>query len=320
MRASAVASLGCLWLACGLACGDDAELTPVDAGDTADADTRPRPGLLPRPDNQDPSGDPIPLCDRFDPLACGAGQECRVVIRRAAGAADFEIFSGCVEGIEGRALGDPCDPWGGGVLPYQAPGLQAEVYVDPCDEGLFCGPDPDVRFASSCQVACARDQGIGCGSSSQYCLAAGQTSFEDVCRESDGCDPADATACGVGAGCYLRLNDRADGVLSVCLPVAMEVVEDGQPCDFLNSCHPGSSCLPPVRLAVEQWQDSDWLCRAHCTPDPDATALDGGGDEDAGTTPGGPGSAACPGGAECADLQAAGFDTGAVGRAVGQCQ
>jgi hypothetical protein len=314
MKATALATVACCLL---LACGDDAELAPADAGDARDAESRPRPGFVPRGDDQMPSGDPIPLCDRFDPLACGAGQQCRVVIRRAAGSADFEIFAGCVEGLEARALGDPCDPWGGGLLPYQAPGLMAEVYVDPCDEGLFCGPDPDVRFASSCQVACARDQGIGCASPTQYCLASGQTSLEDVCRESDGCDPLDPAACGVGSGCYLRLNDRADGVLSVCLPVATELVEDGQPCDFLNSCRPGSSCFPPARLAPEQWQDTDWLCRRHCSAGQDTSSDAGTDDADGG--PPASGSAAC-GGGECLDLLSAGLDTTTIAAGAAQCQ
>src|SRR4051794_5501129 len=75
------------------ACGDDDDSAPAKDGGAKDAGPDAGGGhYIPRPDAQvNPGGDAVPECDRFDPLSCGGGQQCRLVIRRAAGDMGFLI-------------------------------------------------------------------------------------------------------------------------------------------------------------------------------------------------------------------------------------
>jgi hypothetical protein len=298
-------------------CGDDDAVTDAgtDAGDDDAGDF-----IRPRRDAQ-VGRDPIPECDRFDPLACGAGQRCQVVIRRAAAETQFLIYAGCIENVEARGLGDPCEPWGGASLLHQAPGLEDEVYVDPCGAGLFCAPDRQVRGSFTCQRACqsGRYMGFprsGCSSATAFCAGPPQSPYEETCRESDRCDPSSAEGCGPGTGCYLRLNDAQNGVLTVCLPAVDMPRADGEACMFLNDCSPGSSCWGPTRVPPSRWETL--ACRRSCLTDavPDADA--GLSDEDAGTvTTGAPG---CRAGQECVGFQGSGLDLSGVSPALGQCE
>ena len=301
------------------ACGDDAggDRTPGDGGADAGGGTS-GPGKIPRRPVMTPVKFPIKTCNRFDPLACGAGEECHVLVRRALGEDQFSITTGCVEDVQGRALGAPCDPWGGFGLTYQVPELLDEVHVDPCDEGLFCAPDAVVRSAYSCQRACDNSNGIGCSSATQFCLATADDPFEDVCFESDACDPASVTDCGPGRGCYLRLNDSFTGVLSLCLTTAEMPAEDGESCASggsvsLSGCRAGSSCWGPVALPPERWTEADYLCRRSCDLGTGVAASDA----DAGVEGGA--SGACGVGAECVDVSVAGLEI-ASGASLGQCR
>jgi hypothetical protein len=192
------------WLLLLASCGDDDAAdsgSPNDGGMDAGDDG----GFVrPRLDAQ-VGTDPVPECNRFEPNPCAAGERCQVVIRRAAGEEQFLIYTGCVDDGVTRSEGDPCDPWGGGYVPYRADGLDDELYPDPCDQGLFCAPDPDVRGNFSCQRACESGRfegqvGVACGSEGQFCSGPGP--YEEICRESDTCDPTSPAGCGPGVGCY----------------------------------------------------------------------------------------------------------------------
>src|SRR6476660_311692 len=144
-KATAIAYSAALAIALSqlLACGDDDAVPDaggIDAG-AAGSGGRRDGGFIRPPDAQVTVGDPIPPCDRWDPGACAAGQRCHLLIRLPTGAMDFTIYTGCVEDSEARGEGDPCDPWNGGALPYKAEGLDEEVHVDPCSDGLVCAPD-----------------------------------------------------------------------------------------------------------------------------------------------------------------------------------
>lgn len=266
--------------------------------------------------------DPVPECDRFDPLACGAGQHCQVVIRRAAGEQQFLIYAGCVEDGDTRGEGDPCDPWGGGFVPYRADGLDDELYADPCESGLFCAADPDVRGHFTCQRACESGRfegqlGLACGSDEQYCTGPGP--YEEVCRNSDDCDPTSPSGCGPGVGCYLRLNDTGTGVLTVCLPTVEVPVTDGAACQFLNDCQPGSSCWGPARVPPTRWAAEDLQCRRSCNAGADGS--DAGidvatVDEDGGVS----GRGGCRGGSECIAFEGSGLELSTVSASLGQCE
>ena len=297
-------------------CGDDDDVADAGSGD-AGMDAGDDDGFVrPRRDAQ-PGSDPVPECNRFDPLACGAGQRCQVVIRRAAGEEQFLIYTGCVEGGEVRGEGDPCDPWGGGFLPHRADGLDDELYADPCGDGLFCAASPDVRGHFTCQRACESGRfegqlGMACGGEGQYCTGPGP--YEEVCRESDDCDPTSRSGCGPGIGCYLRLNDTGTGVLTVCLPTVEIPIADGAACQFLNDCSPGSSCWGPARVPAARWVAADLQCRRSCNV----------GDEgaDAGTDvvvdeDGGVSGGAC---SQCVAFDGAGLDLSAVSASLGQCE
>jgi hypothetical protein len=301
-------------------CGDDDE---VGDGSTADGgmDAGDDDGFVrPRRDAQ-VGTDPVPECNRFDPLACGAGQRCQVVIRRAAGEEQFLIYNGCIEGGDTRGEGDPCDPWGGGFVPYRADGLDDELYADPCDSGLFCAPDPDVRGHFTCQRACESGRfegqlGMACGSDEQYCTGPGP--YEEVCRNSDECDPTSPSGCGAGIGCYLRLNDTGTGVLTVCLPTVEVPVTDGAACQFLNDCQPGSSCWGPARVPATRWAAEDLQCRRSCSAGDEG--VDAGIDVADGEDGGVSGSGGCRGGTECVAFEGSGLDLSTVSASLGQCE
>ncbi|MDH5675398.1 MAG: hypothetical protein OEZ06_24970 [Myxococcales bacterium] len=302
-------------------CGDDSD-SVSDAGPDASNDGDGVP-FDRRPGGKTFSGDAIPLCQRFDPLGCSAGLICQVVIARAPTEADFSIYTGCIEGGDARGLGDPCEPWGGWLTAYRTEGLAEEVYVDPCQEGLFCGLDPVVRGAYSCQPACDTQLRQGCSDARAYC--SGTDAYQQTCRLSDACDPHDPDACGAGRGCFLRVNDTATGALSLCLPLVEEPVADGQPCRFINACHPGSSCFGPALLPVSQWNGDNSLCRRVCDPG-EAPDLDAGADDDAGaaSTDAGSGGtdSACLGATECVDLEGSGgwAELATLEQRVGLCE
>jgi hypothetical protein len=331
MKATAVGQtgLGSLLLLCASLAGCSSSHVAKDGGSkdgsTSMDGSADDGGFIRRRDAQITSGDPIPPCMRFDPMPCGAGQQCQLVIRRS-GDAGFLIYSGCVEGADARPLGAPCDQWGGQGRPYAADGLQDEVYVDPCAQGLYCAADPKVRGHYSCQRSCesGRRQGqteiVSCPSPTQYCAPGSSmaTGLEEVCRESDTCDPSDPTSCGPGRGCYLRLNDNGTGALSVCLPVSDMPVADGAACQYLNDCNPGSSCWGPARLPPSRWMDSDLVCHRSCdTTSSGSLASDAGDDGDGGPGHGGGG---CRGRTSCTSFSGSGLSVSSVSVPVGQCE
>jgi hypothetical protein len=243
---------------------------------------------IPRLDAATGSAGALTSCDRFDPSTCPRGQVCDEVVEAAPGSADLMIYAGCVE-VDGlRGPGDPCTPW---TDRYTA--VEAEVYYDPCGDGLVCADDPVVRGSTSCQPVCQTgafgDAPVGCESDSAFCLSVG--AFREVCRESDACDVVAQRGCRTGEACYLRVNDTRQGFLSLCLaaPLAADAVADHKSCQAVNDCRAGSSCLGPVHLAADQWQLSDYACRPLCSNDSGQDA----GADDAGSGAECSGSAAC---------------------------
>ncbi|HMI90698.1 MAG TPA: hypothetical protein VK509_05010 [Polyangiales bacterium] len=295
-----------------IACGDDDAVAASDAGDK---DASPRAGTnggtIGRRDAQVTARDPVSDCDPTEPVPCAAGQTCRPVIRRAAGESQFSLLFGCVEDSGGRARNAPCNPWGGLLVPYRADGLDDELYVDPCDEGLYCTSHPSVRGAFSCQESCPLGT---CASSDQQCL--GGNAIEAVCRDIDHCDPLTGGGCPSGQTCYLALDGAGTRVLTSCQLTPPEPLADGAACQFVGDCHAGSSCWGPPRLPPSRWTEETLLCRSTCNTmvaapagDPDA-----GGDEDGGV----PGS--CAGGTSCRALSASGVDVALLEDGFGQCE
>ncbi len=330
MRGGALTAVLCVAVACGadlVGCGtDDGVGRPPDAGTDAGSNGKPV-DMLPRRDAAVDVTDPVTDCVRNDPNACADGQRCEVIIRRAPDVADYTIQEACVTtgGVpSARGLGDPCDPFGGLGVPYEAPGLTDIVYIDPCGDGLFCAPDLVVRGLNTCQPACASaaitGYNVACGGEGEYCSGSGV--LQQVCRKSDGCNPADPTSCGPGRGCYLRFSDDIASVLSICFPAPDEPVADGEGCIdeatgtyFINACNPGASCWGPVRSAPATWQTTDYLCRRACDPDAIGSGADAG-DEDAGAGS----SAGCRGGQECADFSVSGLGTQTIDADFGHCE
>jgi hypothetical protein len=296
-------------------CGDDDDARdagPEDGGmDGGEEDAFVRP----RHDGQ-VGADPVPECDRFDPDACGAGERCQVVARRAAGAEQFVFYTGCLDDGPARSEGDPCDPFGGGYMPYRADGLDDELYADPCGEGLFCAADPAVRGGSTCQRSCqsGRHQGflpVRCDAIDAFCLGPSQRPLEEVCRKGDTCDPTSPAGCGPGTGCYLLLNDTETAVLTVCIPVAEMPLANGAACRALNECQPGSSCWGPTRLPPASWESLQ--CRRSCTVGEEDSA-DAGADEG---EDGGISGGSC---GECVGFDESGLDVSVVSATLGQCE
>lgn len=223
-----------------------------------------------------------------------------------------------------RGPGDPCAPFGGLTQPYTKPGLMDQVHVDECGDGLFCAADPKVRGLNTCQPACASSgaaqytgYSLACKGSGEYC--SGNT-FQQVCRKSDGCNPADPQSCGRGRGCYLRVGDDGQSVLSVCLPVPDMPLADGESCIdamtstyYINACKAGASCWGPVRKPPTSWVTTDYLCRRAC--DPGAGSGADAGDEDAGV-----GGDSCPSGDACVDFSGSGLDISSISGDFGNCE
>lgn len=243
-------------------------------------------------------------------------------MRRAPDQTDFTISEGCVDDGVTRALGDPCSPFGGLAEPYQTPGLTDEVHVDACGDGLFCAADLKVRGLNTCQPACRTATVSGydapCNADAEYCSGSG--AFQQVCRRSDGCNPADPQSCGRGRGCYLRVGDDGQSVLSVCFPVPDMPVADGESCIdamtgtyYINACKAGASCWGPVRKPPTSWVTTDYLCRRAC--DPAAGSGADAGDEDAGA-----GGDSCAAGDECVDFSGSGLDISSISGDFGHCE
>jgi len=294
------------------ACGDDDAAMASDAGEK---DASPRAGTggtIRRPDAQVTARDPVTDCDPTEPVPCAAGQTCRPVIRRAAGEELFSLLFGCVEDSGGRARGAPCNPWGGGLAPYRAEGLDDELYVDPCDEGLYCASHPDVRGAFSCQDSCPLGT---CASSDQQCL--GDNAVEAVCRDIDHCDPLTGGGCPAGRTCYLELNEPGTRALTICLPTPVAPLADGTACRTFADCLPGSSCWGPPRLPPSRWTQETVLCRPACSTTVAAPegALDDAGSEEDGGVPG-----TCSGGTACRALSASGLEIELLPDGFGQCE
>lgn len=279
------------------ACGDD-DGQPKDAGnDGALPDAGDGGGLIPRRDSSVVEGDPIPDCDVLDPLACGAGQKCDWVLRFAT-TTQAEIYTGCIDKQDERELGVPCEQWG---RRYDALGLTQDAFVDPCVEGAFCAPDPELRAVSTCQPLC--ESGVTCAGAS-FCRGTpvGGGAAVSVCGPSDDCDGLAQAGCDEGDSCYLRSNGARDGALAVCLPYAQQagvVGAHGDAClydgaQYLNACQPGAVCWGSPRKQPSEWATSEVYCRSYCDP-----ALSGD-DSDGGTSP-------C-GGGQCVSLSDASLD------------
>jgi hypothetical protein len=307
-----------------LGCDSSDDRVDVIRDAATDAAAPPPPvDMLPRRDAQVGGEDVVPECQRTDPASCATGERCAVVIRRPPEATDYTIYEGCVEAGGERGLGDPCAPFGGLVEPYRAAGLTDVVYADPCGDGLFCAPDFEVRGLNTCQRACASPSVTGytvaCEGAGEYC--GGNQPFQQVCRTSDGCDPSDPMSCGPGRGCYLRLGDDIETVISLCFPEPDMPVADGESCIdeatgtyYINACSPGASCWGPVRKPPIRWANEDYLCRRACDPTLASAGADAG-DDDAGTAADG-----CVGSRECVDFAASGLDISNIRAEFGHCE
>jgi len=296
---------------CLAACGDSSS-DPSDAGSDAGMD-KPKPTARGR-DAAPPLDDPTPECDRFEPNSCAAGQRCAVALRTLPDQSAFTILSVCIEDDGGRGLGDPCDPFGGFGLPYDAPGLTDEIYVDPCGEGLYCSDDPDVRGGlTSCQPACATGlyDPIPGGDCSELQFCAGPGPLEEVCTDSDQCNPSDSNSCGADNGCYLWR--ESSNLFSICVsnPDSDNMPGEGEACldasgtRFINACGPGLQCWGPARLAPSEWTARDLLCRRSCSVDAPVLM-----DDDAGVVPTDAATADDDAGADPAPAMDGGTDAG----------
>jgi hypothetical protein len=272
-----------LGLLCATACASSDGASPEAADPSSTSDqTAP----ISRTTAAVPAGDPAPLCDRFDLRACASGQECRVAIRKSPQAAEFGVYSTCVAGVPGLRPDAACEPWGGRMQRYDVPGVTDSIYVDPCDFGLVCTQGLLQSGAYSCRPHCefGLDQLCVRG---QVCYSGAPTSFEEACIEADACDPTLRDQCGPGNECYVRPNDMASGILTVCLKqVAGVPLEDGAACQSSLDCKPGSWCWGPAASRPSSISEDQLRCRKLCT------------------LPSGV-SQACPAGATCQDLSGA---------------
>jgi hypothetical protein len=152
-----------------------------------------------------------------------------------------------------------------------------------------------------------------CPSDTEFC--SGRNAFEEICRQSDECDPTSPQGCGPDTGCYLRLNDTGTGLLTICLQQSEMPLADGTACMYLDDCRAGSSCFAPARLPPARWTDADLVCRRSCIVGADSDAGVEVADEDAGVAPG-----TCGAGLTCVGFAGSGLDLSAVSGDLGQCE
>lgn len=225
-----------------------------------DASTN-QPPSIPRRDAQvTDTMDPITSCDVEDPSSCPSGEVCDVLLRRAAGAADFTAEMGCVTPGRERAEGDPCDldPTDDGE-PYMAPGVTDIIYREPCGSGLICAPNPRVRGAYACQRLCSN--ATACEDPGSICV---RGPILPYCRKTEGCDVEKQTGCREGEACYMIPSDDGKQLLSLCAPHPDTATPDGMPGCSTTSCNPGSVCLGPIRMPISSWSDTNVMCRRVC--------------------------------------------------------
>jgi hypothetical protein len=273
--------IGFALAACCVSCGsDDAiESQPSGAGAAgANASSAPvshQPAVV-------PADDPAPPCNRFDFNACTeqADRQCRVAIRKSAEQTEFQVYSACVTGVPGKRLDSPCQPWGERLQRHEAPGLEDELYVDPCGLGLICTDDLVFSGNHTCRPICDFESDRLC-QRNQLCASGARTEFEQACLPIDACDPTQRGACGEDNECYLRPNDVAKGVITVCLPLISDApFADGAKCESTFNCRPGSWCWGPADRRPGDWTESEQICRPVCAlPDAGTTAPECGADQ-----------------------------------------
>jgi hypothetical protein len=294
------------------ACSDDDEGPSDAAADGGEEDSGTN--FIPRLDGQVSGGEPLPPCERFTQGVCPADESCEEIFVVDAVAGDQYLYPACIKrSTPARGEGDPCAQFS---ELYEAPETSDEIYVDPCGPGLFCAADPRVRDAFSCQAACQTgafgDVPVACESGLSYCLRVDR--FQEICRTSDGCNPASQAGCSTGEACYLRLNDRGDGALAVCLAPPEVAVDDGDNCQYINDCEPGSACLGSIQTPPDTWTAESFTCQPFCTGD--ASSDDAGVDEgDSGPTA----ASGCASGSQCVpfadvDFELVGVASGPAGR------
>lgn len=334
MRMRSLPGIWLLTLLCLSACGGGA--SSADAGTGGDADGGDGDGSgsgsggqqRPRSDNQ-VGGDPIVQCDRFDSFACGPGQKCALLIRRAPEETDYLVQTGCVDVPKERPVGAICTPWGD---EHTFEGLGEEVYLDPCAQGLVCSDDPAIDGLHRCQPACQsgryQDRGLYpslCDDPGSYCSSVPPIPRPDSqshpllewCIRAADCDPGAADSCGEGLGCYARLGDNAGAVLTECYVAPDAPTTDFEPCEYINECAPGSHCWGPVRIPPAEWTGDQRRCRPACVPGAGGDEDAGTGDEDAGV---GPDNGGCPAGTACRAFSESELSLGAASGSLGQCE
>lgn len=223
---------------------------PTSGGPTSDT---PPPDPTTSADTAVDSGDFIVRFDAgvVDPCDlgaqdCGEGQKCNP----AAGRGGSSIFQGtplCVPLVpDAKPPGAPCSVFGD-WLDGTDDCEQGSVCLWPDDQGIgqchaLCNiqtedpPDPSCPPGDSCF-------GLAC-----------QTCFWGYCDQP--CDPRELSSCEAGEVCQDSVGTW------FCLPDASgDAGQDGDPCEFVNSCDPGLFCA-----FAETLPDCDGQASGCCTP------------------------------------------------------
>lgn len=108
--------------------------------------------------------------------------------------------------------------------------------LDSCDVGSLCWGVDAETLEGRCVPYCTGSlHDPGCADPNRYCPIYDEGLLW-LCVSQ--CDPLDPSACPPGQGCYPR-----DGRFS-CIPIASKPARGVfDPCDFTNSCEPGSLCV-----------------------------------------------------------------------------
>ena len=250
---------------------------------------------------------------RFDPLGCGAGQRCQVVIRRRPVKAIL-IYTGCVEGLDARAtailrsMGRRVRSVSRRRAGRRA--LRRPLRRRPVLRRRSRRARP-LHLPARMRVGRFEGQlGVACGSDEQYCTGPGP--YEEFAATATTATRT-AGAAAARACCYLRLNDTGTGVLTCVLPTLARRSRT-----VLNARPIGT-----VRRAARAWDGAHSAvalglgepvavpAQLHCRDD-DADAGMADGTVDDGEDGGVSGGGGCRGGSECVAFEGSGLDLGTV--------
>jgi hypothetical protein len=187
------------------------------------------------------SGSPIDECDPWQ-QDCPEGEKCMPWANDGGNAWNALKCSPIADNPD--APGEPCTVEGSGVS-----GL------DSCDGTSMCWNVDPGTLQGTCHAFCTgSENNPTCDDACSVCALSGEGVLT-LCIPT--CDPL-AQDCGDGLGCYAAYGDEFLCVFDA----SVKGGAPGDPCEFVNVCDPGTTCLPSELLPA---CEAIGCCSPFCT-------------------------------------------------------